>query len=1321
MPMRHSKCSSPGHGESDIETKTIAQEHPMNPTSHTDTGAFKNTPRGKFLAMAASYCLGVFNDNYFKQAAMLLAVAAGLSHLQGWATMLFALPFILFSAYGGWCADRFPKRRVVIASKGLELIAMLAGAAGLLTGSWICILGMVFTMGLQSTFFSPALNGAIPELYPSDAVPRANATLKLVTTMAILAGVALAGVCLDQGGLPGGTVPLGKIVVAGVAVLVALTGFLASFGVGSRPAAAKDKPFPWLGPWNSLKDLAAISRDRQLFLAVVSDAYFYFIASFTLLTINTLGLEQLGFTQTRTSLLSMSLMLGVCGGSYLAARKMSMSSWSAFLVRAAAGMAGGLLLSGMTVAVPVAARFGWLALSLAATGVAGGLFLIPVTSLLQVRPAEAEKGRILAAAGFSSFIAILTSGVLFGLLAPHVSPALMMGGLGILAFAAAGWLHLLSSRENGVADLLGWVLKRLLAIRYTIEISGLEKIRKQQGRGILFLPNHPALIDPVIVMAATYGRFTPRPLAAADRVSSPALKPIMKIIRPIRLPDVGKAGGAAKERVYAAINEVVACLRREENVLFYPAGRLNRRPGEDLGGNSGVEYILKHVPDVQVVLVRTTGLWGSSYGWASGEAPSFGRHLAKFLAALFCNGLVFGPRRKVTLEFVQDHRAAELESRRQINPYLESFYNAQPVHNTHVPYFWWQGRRPQILPEVGGPAVAADIEDIPASIRDLVSARIAETAGQPVEGGQRLANDLGLDSLTLMELVGWLESEFGVAIDYSAPPLTVNDCILAAGGRSMNRGDQSADSPSREWFGAKGRDLAFEPADTITAGFLKQARKSPGRIIVADRVSGARTYRDMLTAIFLLSPLISRIQGKRVGIMLPASVSAAMTYLAVLFSGKTPVMFNWTVGIANMAHGIRETSVDCIITARQLCTKVEQQQDIRFADLAVDWLYLDEIKGRLGRTAKLAAFLKMLFCSSRLAARPVSRTAAILFTSGSEARPKAVPLSHANILANLGDVTGMLRLRDDTRLLGMLPPFHSLGLVGNIILPLCLGLRTVYHPNPTEPAALAGIIDRYQVSMLISTPTFLNGILQAGTRPQIENLRLIFSGAEKCPKHVMERLKAVNPRAELCEGYGITECSPLVSINIPGTARPGTIGRVLPSIEYAVVDSRCKARVPSGEQGLLLVRGPSIFTGYLNSDSEHGFCEFEGRRWYQTGDYVREEKDKHLIFCGRKKRFVKIGGEMISLPAIENVLMQSLEGDTDAGPALAVEAAPDDNHPEIVLFTTRHLEREEINRRLKAAGLSALHNIRRIVPVEDIPVLGTGKTDYKRLQQLLAA
>lgn len=393
--------------------------------------------RSRFIAMAVTYFLGAFNDNFFKQAAMLLAVGAGLSALQGTATMLFSLPFILFSAHAGWFADRFSKKSVVVGAKFLELCAMLAGAYGILTLNWPFILAMVFIMAAQSTLFGPAINGSIPELFPPEYVTTANAVIKLATTLAILAGIGLAGVVLDQSWFAT-AVPFGRLLLAMCVVLVAAVGVLVSFGVVKRPAAGAKESFPWLGPIHSLVDLYRIRGDRLLLTAIVGDAFFYFISSIVVLVINVLGLSELGLSQTMTSLLVVALMVGVCAGAFLAAKIASGAGWNRVMGAALLVMGAGLA------ATFFAIRFGgegdrlaMLIMALVVAGCGGGLFLIPLTSFIQIRPRADQKGKIIAVSNFSAFGAIFLSGICFEMVNGSFGPSVCMLFLGLLTFVAA--------------------------------------------------------------------------------------------------------------------------------------------------------------------------------------------------------------------------------------------------------------------------------------------------------------------------------------------------------------------------------------------------------------------------------------------------------------------------------------------------------------------------------------------------------------------------------------------------------------------------------------------------------------------------------------------------------------------------------------------------------------------------------------------------------------------------------------------------------------------------------------------------------------------
>lgn len=275
------------------------------------------------VSLGVSYTLGTFNDNFFKQAILLLAVGMGHTAVQAWGTVLFSLPFVLFSAWAGWLADRYAKCRLVLAAKALEVCAMLAGGWGLLQLHWSGMLAMLFCMGASATLFSPALNGSLPELFAREDVPRVNALFKLTTTASILLGITLAGGALERQWLAT-EIPFGRWLVAAVAVGVAVLGLLSVFFIPCRPAAARREelpPFPWLGALDSARELWRLRARKGIFGCLCADAFFYTLSTLVLLEINAYGVAQLGLGPTLASLLPGGLMLGICAGAGLAARR----------------------------------------------------------------------------------------------------------------------------------------------------------------------------------------------------------------------------------------------------------------------------------------------------------------------------------------------------------------------------------------------------------------------------------------------------------------------------------------------------------------------------------------------------------------------------------------------------------------------------------------------------------------------------------------------------------------------------------------------------------------------------------------------------------------------------------------------------------------------------------------------------------------------------------------------------------------------------------------------------------------------------------------
>lgn len=260
-----------------------------------------------------------------------------------------------------------------------------------------------------------------------------------------------------------------------------------------------------------------------------------------------------------------------------------------------------------------------------------------------------------------------------------------------MAILIGGLLYMLQTwQEKNIKSTIARLARWFLSLRYCVEVIGLDKIKKVKNQGTLFLPNHPALIDPLILMSILYTKFQPRSLSDADQASKPVVRHVMKLINPIIIPQTAKNGRRYKQRVLQALREVTGSLKRGEEIVVYPSGKLYHTNRENLGTNSGIEYIFKHAPESRVIIIRTTGLWGSSYSKAKTNDPSIVSSVQRVFIFLIANMIFWGPRRKVVVELIEDNTIKSLGHRREINTYLEQFYNKIPEENSSIPYYWWQ-------------------------------------------------------------------------------------------------------------------------------------------------------------------------------------------------------------------------------------------------------------------------------------------------------------------------------------------------------------------------------------------------------------------------------------------------------------------------------------------------------------------------------------------------------------------------------------------------------------------------------------------------------
>lgn len=863
--------------------------------------------------------------------------------------------------------------------------------------------------------------------------------------------------------------------------------------------------------------------------------------------------------------------------------------------------------------------------------------------------------------------------------------------------------------------MLAAVTRLALALRYRITVRGLDRVAERGTRGILFLANHPALIDPVILLGLLHRRFRARPVGDREQADRPFVRWVARRTRAITIPDPATAGTAARAPVEAALEQSVAALEAGDNLLVYPSGHIYTSRSEDLRGNSGVHALLARAPDARVVLLTLHGLWGSRFSRAqTGEVPDLGRVLRHSARDLLAGGLLFLPRRRLTLDVEEPDDVPRSATREALNSYLEEHFNQGARPSTYVPYSLLErgGARSVADP---APAVAATGAEVSDGVRAAVLDRLREVTGvDAVDDDAHLARDLGCDSLIRAELIEWASADLAAArVDFDAV-CSVRDLLRVAAGDRVER-VRLRPVPAR-WFAGdrRGHDPSIPPGDTVVEVFLRRALTEPHTVILADQTSGVRTYRDLITGIFVLRPFIEALPGATVGLMMPASVAADVLFLAILCAGKVPVMVNWTVGPRQAAEGLELTATEVVLTARALIERLSAQ-GVSFAAFQDRFRYLEDVVAGVTTAAKARAAARARLVPRSVARVPLPDTAVILFTSGSEATPKAVPLSHRNLLTNLRDIAVRVPFARGDRLLSVLPPFHSFGLTAGVLMPLLNGIPCVHSPNPRDATMLATLVGAYHATLMGGTPTFLAAMVGSAVGDQLDTLRLAVTGGEACPDRVAEALAARCRNALVLEGYGITECSPIVAINAPDARTPGTIGRVLPSLDHVLLDPDSGDRCRPGRSGVLVVRGQSVFEGYLGQPEVSPFIDLDGHRWFDTGDVVSEDEDGFLTFRGRRRRFVKRGGEMISLPAIEAALAYHPEVAGAEGPVVAVIAEGTEPASELVLCTTLSLDRHTANRIIRDAGLSALHSVQRVETVAEIPVLGTGKTDYRRL------
>jgi acyl-[acyl-carrier-protein]-phospholipid O-acyltransferase / long-chain-fatty-acid--[acyl-carrier-protein] ligase len=498
---------------------------------------------------------------------------------------------------------------------------------------------------------------------------------------------------------------------------------------------------------------------------------------------------------------------------------------------------------------------------------------------------------------------------------------------------------------------------------------------------------------------------------------------------------------------------------------------------------------------------------------------------------------------------------------------------------------------------------------------------------------------------------------------------------------------------------------------SLVEQFVRTAKAHEHKLAIIDRATGQRiSYRDTLLRALLLSRAFRRYAPGMIGVMIPTSGGAIYTVIAALMSGRTPVMINYSTGAAqNCEMAQRRLAFRTVITSRALLEKIKCP--------AVDGMvFIEDLAAGVSALAKLNAFLRASMSADRIC-RHVHHCqdddhAVILFTSGSEREPKAVPLTHRNIAANIEGMHQVLEFGPKDTILGNLPLFHVFGLTVTLWLPLTNAMTVVTYPNPLEFRAVTTAVREEGVTMMVGTPTFLAGYLQKSDPGDFATVRLLITGADKCPESLRAGFLERHGRV-LLEGYGTTETSPVISVNTPELNRPGSVGKALPNVQVRMDHYETGEPCGVNEIGKILVKGDSVMSAYFDDFEATTLSHRQG--WYDTGDMGYRDDEGYLWHVGRLGRFLKVGGEMVSLVQVEDLLQRHLAESAECG---VVEVPDAVKGAKIVAAVTANVDEKAAMSRL-AESLPRIAVPKQFVVLPFLPKMPSGKVDYRALTEMV--
>lgn len=482
----------------------------------------------------------------------------------------------------------------------------------------------------------------------------------------------------------------------------------------------------------------------------------------------------------------------------------------------------------------------------------------------------------------------------------------------------------------------------------------------------------------------------------------------------------------------------------------------------------------------------------------------------------------------------------------------------------------------------------------------------------------------------------------------------------------------------------------------------KQAKLYPKNIIIED-LSGSLTYNKFLITVNVLSQKIkqSTQNEQRVGLFLPNVIGQVVALFAMFKNEQDPCLLNFSMDSKSLLDCIETASLKTVLTSKEFIRAGELTSVIEEMEKKVRVIYLEDLKDGISASHKIKGFVgaKLPQLKKRKQAEVV------LFTSGTESKPKGVILTHRNIYSNIKQAMSTVDITDKDRIFNPLPLFHSFGLTVGAILPFIENVKSFLYPTPLHYKEIPKMIEKDQSTIFVSTNTFFDNYAKFSTREQLASLKLVISGAEKLKKDVKDKYER-EFGITILQGYGTTETSPIVSLNTHTFNKDGSVGKLLPLMDYKI------EKVEGIEEGgTLLLRGPNIMKGYLINGK--GFVPVDD--WYNTGDIVKLDEEDYIFILSRLKRFAKIAGEMVSLNKIEEYALECFGGSW-----FYTASVPDKRKGErIIMFSTKkEVSDKDFKKYIKQHKISSLYIPYKIVYIEEIPLLGSGKPNYRALEEL---